>query len=63
MAERVDAHFAPAAALSGTIAAPPDKSISHRAALLGAFGEGDPLSAANRLMGSRSIDVWHERAA
>ena len=40
MAERVDAHFAPAAALSGTIAAPPDKSISHRAALLGAFGEG-----------------------
>jgi len=40
VAERVDAHFAPAAALSGTIAAPPDKSISHRAALLGAFGEG-----------------------
>jgi hypothetical protein len=31
--------------------------------VLGAFGEGDPLSAANRLMGSRSIDVWHERAA
>ena len=40
MAERVDAHFGSAAALSETLAAPPDKSISHRAALLGAFGEG-----------------------
>ena len=32
--------FGPAGALSGTISAPPDKSISHRAALLAAFGEG-----------------------
>jgi len=45
VAERVDAHFAPAAALSGTIAAPPDKSISHRAALPGAFGEGTARSS------------------
>jgi len=37
---RVDAHFAPARRLAGTVVAPPDKSISHRAALLGAFGEG-----------------------
>jgi len=41
MAERVDAHFAPAGALAGAMPAPPDKSISHRAALLGAFGEGE----------------------
>ena len=40
MDERIDAHFAPARALSGRVLAPPDKSISHRAALLGAFGEG-----------------------
>jgi len=38
--DRVDAHFAPARSLAGSLLAPPDKSISHRAALLGAFGEG-----------------------
>jgi 3-phosphoshikimate 1-carboxyvinyltransferase len=40
MRTRVDAHFAPAGAPAGRLVAPPDKSISHRAALLGAFGEG-----------------------
>ncbi|HET6831360.1 MAG TPA: 3-phosphoshikimate 1-carboxyvinyltransferase [Solirubrobacterales bacterium] len=40
MDRRVDAHFAPAGSLTGHLLAPPDKSISHRAALLGAFGEG-----------------------
>ena len=40
MADRVDAHFAPARTLDGAVLAPPDKSISHRAALLGAFGDG-----------------------
>jgi 3-phosphoshikimate 1-carboxyvinyltransferase len=38
--ERVDAHFAPARSLTGALLAPPDKSVSHRAALLGGFGEG-----------------------
>ncbi|MCB0875354.1 MAG: 3-phosphoshikimate 1-carboxyvinyltransferase [Solirubrobacterales bacterium] len=37
----MDAHFAPAGPPAGDLRAPPDKSISHRAALLGAFGEGD----------------------
>lgn len=32
--------FSPSPGLRGTIIAPPDKSISHRAALLGAMGEG-----------------------
>jgi 3-phosphoshikimate 1-carboxyvinyltransferase len=40
MRERVDAHFAPAGPPTGRLVAPPDKSISHRAALLGAFGDG-----------------------
>jgi 3-phosphoshikimate 1-carboxyvinyltransferase len=35
-----DATFAPSGPLNGALPAPPDKSISHRAALLGAFGEG-----------------------
>jgi 3-phosphoshikimate 1-carboxyvinyltransferase len=35
-----DVRFAPAAPLRGSLSAPPDKSISHRAALLGGFGEG-----------------------
>jgi len=35
-----DARFAPSEGLSGGLVAPPDKSISHRAALLGAFGDG-----------------------
>ncbi len=41
MTDRVDAHFAPAGSIAGEILAPPDKSISHRAALIGAFGEGE----------------------
>ena len=41
MAAVVDAHFAPAGALSGELVAPPDKSISHRAALIGGFGDGE----------------------
>ena len=36
----MSAGFAPAGPLRGTLAAPPDKSISHRAALLGGFGSG-----------------------
>ncbi len=35
-----DARFEPAGALRGSLVAPPDKSISHRAALLGGLGEG-----------------------
>ena len=33
-------HFPPSGPLRGSLAAPPDKSISHRAALLAGFGEG-----------------------
>lgn len=33
-----DARFEPASGLRGELRAPPDKSISHRAALLGGFG-------------------------
>ena len=32
--------FAPSGPLRGTLLPPPDKSISHRAALIGAMGEG-----------------------
>jgi 3-phosphoshikimate 1-carboxyvinyltransferase len=32
--------FAPSGPLRGSLAPPPDKSISHRAAILGAMGEG-----------------------
>jgi 3-phosphoshikimate 1-carboxyvinyltransferase len=35
------ARFGPGPALSGTLRPPPDKSISHRAALLAAMGEGE----------------------
>jgi 3-phosphoshikimate 1-carboxyvinyltransferase len=35
-----DVLFAPSGPLTGALTAPPDKSISHRAALLAAFGEG-----------------------
>jgi 3-phosphoshikimate 1-carboxyvinyltransferase len=35
-----DAFFAPAGPLSGEVTAPPDKSISHRAALFGAMSSG-----------------------
>jgi 3-phosphoshikimate 1-carboxyvinyltransferase len=41
VAGTVDAHFAPAGSLSGELVAPPDKSISHRAALIGGFGDGE----------------------
>jgi 3-phosphoshikimate 1-carboxyvinyltransferase len=37
----MEAHFDPAGPLRGELLAPPDKSISHRAGLLGAFGEGE----------------------
>ena len=36
----MEARFEPAGPLRGELTAPPDKSISHRAGLLGAFGEG-----------------------
>jgi 3-phosphoshikimate 1-carboxyvinyltransferase len=36
-----DAFFAPASALRGEVIAPPDKSISHRAALLAAMSDGE----------------------
>jgi 3-phosphoshikimate 1-carboxyvinyltransferase len=38
----VGARFAPSGPLRGTLAVPPDKSISHRAALLAAMGD-DPV--------------------
>ena len=37
----MDRRFDPAGALRGTLRPPPDKSISHRAALIGAMGEGE----------------------
>ncbi len=37
----MEARFEPAGPLRGELVAPPDKSISHRAGLLGAFGEGE----------------------
>ncbi len=36
-----DARFEPSGPVAGSLAAPPDKSISHRAALIGAFGDGE----------------------
>jgi 3-phosphoshikimate 1-carboxyvinyltransferase len=36
----VDSRFEPSGPLRGSLTAPPDKSISHRAALLAAFGDG-----------------------
>ncbi|MDD4169687.1 MAG: 3-phosphoshikimate 1-carboxyvinyltransferase [Desulfotomaculaceae bacterium] len=38
-----DLHVAPAVALKGTVAAPGDKSISHRAVMLGSLAEGDTV--------------------
>jgi 3-phosphoshikimate 1-carboxyvinyltransferase len=35
--------FDPSGSLRGTLRPPPDKSISHRAALIGAMGEGDTM--------------------
>ncbi len=43
-----DVFFAPADRLRGTVAAPPDKSISHRAALLGAMTD-EPVRITNFL--------------
>ena len=45
--------FAPAGPLRGAVVAPPDKSISHRAALLGAFGAGRRGSPATSMHGTR----------
>jgi 3-phosphoshikimate 1-carboxyvinyltransferase len=36
-----DARFEPSGPVAGSLTAPPDKSISHRAALIGAFGDGE----------------------
>ena len=47
----------PAVSLAGHIAVPGDKSVSHRAVLLGAVGEGETLvrdSAARRTRRPRS---------
>lgn len=43
-----DAFFSPAGRLRGTVVAPPDKSISHRAALLGAMAD-EPVRITNFL--------------
>ncbi len=39
-ASRVDRRYEPAGPVRGSVQAPPDKSISHRVALLGALGDG-----------------------
>jgi 3-phosphoshikimate 1-carboxyvinyltransferase len=39
----MDRRFDPAGPLRGTLRPPPDKSISHRAALIGAMSEGDTM--------------------
>jgi 3-phosphoshikimate 1-carboxyvinyltransferase len=44
----VNATFRPGAALRGTLVAPPDKSLSHRAALLGAMS-AEPVQVTNYL--------------
>ena len=44
----MNATFRPGAALRGTLVAPPDKSISHRAALLGAMSD-EPVRVTNYL--------------
>jgi 3-phosphoshikimate 1-carboxyvinyltransferase len=44
----MNAHFAPAERLRGEVTAPPDKSISHRAAILGAMA-AEPVRIANYL--------------
>ena len=45
---RMNATFRPGAALRGTLVAPPDKSLSHRAALLGAMSD-EPVLVTNYL--------------
>ena len=47
-APRMNVRFEPAAALTGTVAPPADKSISHRAALLGAMSS-EPVRITNYL--------------
>jgi len=54
--------FAPSGPLRGTLAAPPDKSISHRAAILAAMGEGETvvrgyLSSADTRATLRAVQV------
>jgi 3-phosphoshikimate 1-carboxyvinyltransferase len=48
--------FAPASRLRGTVVAPPDKSISHRAALLGAMS-AEPVRIANYLRAADTIST------
>ncbi len=48
--------FAPARSLSGTIAPPPDKSISHRAGLLGAMSS-EPVRIANYLEAADTVST------
>jgi 5-enolpyruvylshikimate-3-phosphate synthase len=48
--------FAPASRLRGTVVAPPDKSISHRAALLGAMS-AEPVHVANYLRAADTIST------
>jgi 3-phosphoshikimate 1-carboxyvinyltransferase len=48
--------FAPASRLRGTVLAPPDKSISHRAALLGAMS-AEPVHVSNYLRAADTIST------
>jgi 3-phosphoshikimate 1-carboxyvinyltransferase len=48
--------FAPASRLRGTVVAPPDKSISHRAALLGAMS-AEPVHVANYLRAADTLST------
>src|ERR1700758_2374813 len=52
----MDIRFAPARSLSGTIAPPPDKSISHRAGLLGAMSS-EPVRIANYLEAADTLST------
>jgi 3-phosphoshikimate 1-carboxyvinyltransferase len=52
----VRAFFAPASRLRGTVVAPPDKSISHRAALLGAMS-AEPVRISNYLQAADTIST------
>jgi 3-phosphoshikimate 1-carboxyvinyltransferase len=48
--------FAPASRLRGTVVAPPDKSISHRAAMLGAMS-AEPVRISNYLQAADTIST------
>jgi 3-phosphoshikimate 1-carboxyvinyltransferase len=50
------AFFAPSGRLRGEVTAPPDKSISHRAALLGAMS-GEPVRISNYLQAADTIST------